>query len=51
MIPTLYEPFRHWSDGVLSDIPSIHRITIDGATMRKKGKKVENKNEKLVDKL
>ena len=100
MIPTLYEPFRHWSeggsvfiaekillshepvyglewclnihghdhngveaysegckhinlaanvcgymplnlgkiikDGVLSDIPSIHRITIDGATMRKK---------------
>ncbi|MBQ3545954.1 MAG: hypothetical protein IJA34_13390 [Lachnospiraceae bacterium] len=23
-------------DGVLSDIPSIHRITIDGATMRKK---------------
>lgn len=23
-------------DGVLSDIPSIHRITIDGAVMRKK---------------
>ena len=23
-------------DGILSDIPSIHRITIDGATMRKK---------------
>lgn len=75
MIPTLYEPFRHWSDGgsvyilsdlhfddvdckrinlaanvcgytplnlgkiikegALSDIPGIHRITIDNATKRK----------------
>lgn len=38
MIPTLYELFRHQSDffgkiikeGVLADIPSIHRMTIDG---------------------
>ena len=39
MIPTLYEPFRHWSDGgsvyILADIPSIHRVTIDNATERK----------------
>ena len=40
MIPTLYEPFSHWSDGgsvyILSDIPSIHRVTIDAASLRKK---------------
>ena len=39
MIATLYEPFRHWSEGgsvyILSDIPSIHRVTIDAANLRK----------------
>ncbi len=33
-------------EGVLSDIPSIHRMTIDGAM-----RKIENKNEKSVDKF
>ena len=27
---------EHYKEGVLSDISSIHRITIDGAMMRKK---------------
>ena len=39
MIVTLYEPFRHWSEGgsvyILSDISSIHRVTMDAANLRK----------------
>ena len=42
MISTLYEPFRHWSENgsvyILSDIDSIHRITIDHAVEKKEKK-------------